>query len=338
MAIPSRADGGEGRAGAHLRLQTAADRLRFLWWQIQDAPDGLATGPVLAHPPGRGDPLHDEQAQPTLGAILGFQQPPQVRVLVLDGHVKMGAAQLHPQLQRRARVDHRVGDQLAGQQGRRPGQLLEPPVAAYLPHERPAGAGGSGHRLQDQPLPQPRRSIAGVSQGLVQAGIHRQTPCHPVPDEEVRHRRPGAGQHQGGARPAERRVPDRGEHLGAQRVDRLHLAKVADDRRWLLGQLLEDGPLDLWSGREVEPARQGQHDAPLTAGLLDPHRGLHLHRSPRQASYAGAPLPGRPAISSDEDEAAVQLSSKAGRTASVMRRIPCQRSTSTTCPTGAAAT
>jgi hypothetical protein len=40
-------------------------------------------------------------------------------------------------------------------------------------------------------------------------------------------------------------MPDRREHLGAERVDRLHLVEVADDRRWLLGQLLEDGPLDL---------------------------------------------------------------------------------------------
>jgi hypothetical protein len=66
-----------------------------------------------------------------------------------------------------------------------------------------------------------------------------------VPVEEVGHRRPGAGQHQGGAGPAECRMPDRREHLGAERVDRLHLVEVADDRRWLLGQLFEDGPLDL---------------------------------------------------------------------------------------------
>jgi hypothetical protein len=51
-------------------------------------------------------------------------------------------------------------------------------------------------------------------------------------------------------------MPDGGEHPGAQRVDRLHLVKVADDRRWLLGQLLEDGPLELGGGGQVKPASQ----------------------------------------------------------------------------------
>jgi hypothetical protein len=69
-------------------------------------------------------------------------------------------------------------------------------------------------------------------------------------------------------------MPDGGEHPGAQRVDRLHLVKVADDRRWLLGQLLEDGPLELGGGGQIKPASQGQHHAARLAGPLDPHRGL----------------------------------------------------------------
>ena len=35
--------------------------------------------------------------------------------------------------------------------------------------------------------------------------------------------------------------------------------------------------LDLWSGRGVEPTYQGQHHAPLMAGLLA-HRSLPLRR------------------------------------------------------------
>jgi hypothetical protein len=69
-------------------------------------------------------------------------------------------------------------------------------------------------------------------------------------------------------------MPDRGEHPAAQRVDRLHLGQVADDRRWVLGQLLEDGPLDLGSGGQVEPADQGQHHVSLVAGLLNAHPSL----------------------------------------------------------------
>jgi hypothetical protein len=58
------------------------------------------------------------------------------------------------------------------------------------------------------------------------------------------------------------------------RVDRVHLVKVADNRRWLLGQLLEDGPLELGGGGQVKPAGQGHHPSALLAGPLDPHRGL----------------------------------------------------------------
>jgi hypothetical protein len=68
-------------------------------------------------------------------------------------------------------------------------------------------------------------------------------------------------------------MADGGEHLGAQRVDRLHLAKITDDPRWLLGQLLEDGPLKLGDGGQLQPTDQGQHHTALLAGLLDPHRG-----------------------------------------------------------------
>jgi hypothetical protein len=95
--------------------------------------------------------------------------------------------------------------------------------------------------------------------------VHRQVARHPLLDEGVGHHPAGAAQHQGRARPAERGVPQGGEHLGAQRVDHLHLAEVADDRRWVLGQLLEDGPLDLWGGGQVEVAGQGQdHASPAT--------------------------------------------------------------------------
>src|SRR5215217_2177928 len=69
-------------------------------------------------------------------------------------------------------------------------------------------------------------------------------------------------------------MPHRGEHPGTQRVDLLHPAEVADDRRWRLGQLLEDGPLELESDGQVEPAGQGQHRTSLVAGLLNAHPSL----------------------------------------------------------------
>jgi hypothetical protein len=86
-------------------------------------------------------------------------------------------------------------------------------------------------------------------------------------------------------------MPDRGEHRGAQRIDRLHLGKVADDRRWLFGQLLEDGPLDLWGGGEVEPAGQSQHRVPLVAGPLDSHCSLPSPPQTGQPSHPGGRLP-----------------------------------------------
>src|SRR5512133_2273704 len=56
------------------------------------------------------------------------------------------------------------------------------------------------------------------------------------------------------------------------RVLRLHPAEVADDRWWLLGQLLEDDPLEPGGGARVEPTGQGQDHAFLLAGPLDSHR------------------------------------------------------------------
>jgi hypothetical protein len=244
-----------------------------LCWQLQSAPGGLAAILVLAHPPGAGHLVHDRQAQPAVGPVLGGQKPQEVRVLVVHRHLQPSAAQLDPQLRRRAGAHHRAGDQFAGQKPGRLDQLLELPAVAHLSHERPDSAGRSGHRTQRQPLPHPRRAGAGVDQGLVQAGIHRQARDHSQLQEDLGHRRLGAAQDQGRARPAKGGMPDGGEHPGAQRVDRLHPAEVADDRRWLLGQLLEDDPLEPGGGAWVEPAGQGQDHAFLLAGPLDSHRG-----------------------------------------------------------------
>jgi hypothetical protein len=52
------------------------------------------------------------------------------------------------------------------------------------------------------------------------------------------------------------------------------LAEVADDRRWVLGQLLEDGSPELRDRGQIEPPGQGQDHASLAMRLLDPHRGL----------------------------------------------------------------
>jgi hypothetical protein len=96
----------------------------FLWWQLQRAPGGLAAGPVLAHPPGGGKLVHDEQAQPAVGLLPGHQQPQQLRVLIVHRHMQPSAAQLHPQFHGGAGVHPEESDQLAGQQRRRVGQPL----------------------------------------------------------------------------------------------------------------------------------------------------------------------------------------------------------------------
>jgi hypothetical protein len=77
-------------------------------------------------------------------------------------------------------------------------------------------------------------------------------------------------------------MADRGKHASAQRVDRFDLAEVADDGGWLLGQLLEDGLLELGSVGQVKPTSQGQHHTALLAGLLELHRQSHpaaVHQS-----------------------------------------------------------
>ena len=273
MVRPVHADGHGGGAGSGLQLPVAVACGGVLWWQVQDAPDDLCRQPLLAHAPGRGDPVHDRQAPPAVGPLLRRLYRPQVRILILDRHVHLGAAQLHPQLQRRASVDRGVGDQLTSHQPGRLGHLLQSPAATHLTHEQPTVVGCRGHRPQREPLLQPRGSGARIGQCLVQAGVHRQAARRPLPQEGVGHHRTGAAQHQGSARPAEGGMADGGEHPGTQRVDRLQLAQVADDRRWVLGQLLEDGALELGDGGQVEPAGQGQHRAALVAGLLDPHRG-----------------------------------------------------------------
>lgn len=209
-----------------------------------------------------------------VGLALGRQEPQQVGVVVAHGHMQPGTAQLHPQLQRGTGAGHGQGDQLVGQQGRRVGQPLQPPAATHLADELPASSGRGGHWLQRQVLSQPGQPAADLGQRLVQAGVHRHPRRHPQLAQDLGYRWPGAAQHQGRARPVKGGVPDGGEHRGAQGVDPLHLAKITDDGRWLLGQVLEDGPLELGRGRQVEPAGEGQHDTALAAGPLDPHRSL----------------------------------------------------------------
>ena len=148
------------------------------------------------------------------------------------------------------------------------------PQRPHLADELPASSGRGGHWLQRQVLSQPGQPAADLGQRLVQAGVHRHPRRHPQLAQDLGHRWPGAAQHQGRARPVKGGVPDGGEHRGAQGVDPLHLAKITDDGRWLLGQVLEDGPLELGRGRQVEPAGEGQHDTALAAGPLDPHRSF----------------------------------------------------------------
>jgi hypothetical protein len=212
-----------------------------------------------AAPPRRWPPVHDLQTQPTVGPVLGRQHPPQIWVLVVHGHLQPRPPPLQPQLQGRPGMDPGVGTQLAGHQRRRLGQLPKPPAATHLPHERPASPGRGRGRPQGQPLPQPGRSAAGIGQRLIQGGIDRQMPGHPELEQGGGDRRPDRAQHQGRARPSQGGMADGGEHPGAQRVHRLHLAKVADERRRMLGQLLEDGPLQLGGGGHIQPTGQSQH-------------------------------------------------------------------------------
>jgi hypothetical protein len=50
-----------------------------------------------------------------------------------------------------------------------------------------------------------------------------------------------------------------GEHAGAQRVDRLHAAQVADDTFRLSGQLLAGNDPTWWAARRVTATTAGLH-------------------------------------------------------------------------------
>ena len=208
-----------------------------------------------------------------VGLALGRQEPQQVGVVAAHGHMQPGTAQLHPQLQRGTGAGHGQGDQLVGQQGRRVGQPLQPPAATHLADELPASSGRGGHWLQRQvPRSQGSRppTLASAWSRLGYIATR-----DAIPSWRRTSATGGRVPHSIRAVPGQSRAGCRMEvNTAAHRVDPLHLAKITDDGRWLLGQVLEDGPLELGRGRQVEPAGEGQHDTALAAGPLDPHRSF----------------------------------------------------------------
>jgi hypothetical protein len=83
----------------------------------------------------------------------------------------------------------------------------------------------------------------------------------PLPDEDLGDNPAGPAQHQGRARPAQRRMPRGGEHFSAPRGRSPPPGQVADDRWWVPGQLHEHGQC-----RTCPWARQARNIGSLAKG------------------------------------------------------------------------
>jgi hypothetical protein len=82
----------------------------------EGAPNDLAALGVGLRSPCHRDPLHQPQAAATLAIWVIAEQAWQSPVLVAHRDVQQLPAQLQPEQHVRPGVDHRVGDQLVGQQ------------------------------------------------------------------------------------------------------------------------------------------------------------------------------------------------------------------------------
>ena len=157
------------------RLGRARVRLRHLLrWQLQGAPGDLAAGRVLAHPPGAGHLVHDQETETVVGLALGRQEPQQVGVA--HGHMQPGPRSSTRSC-RRARVTARATSSLASRAAGSPAPPA--PAATHLADELPASSGRGGHWLQRQVLSQPGQPAADLGQRLVQAGAS--PPATPSP-------------------------------------------------------------------------------------------------------------------------------------------------------------
>jgi hypothetical protein len=88
-------------------------------------------------------------------------------------------------------------------------------------------------------------------------------------------------------------VDDGREHRGADRVDRVDAAQVTDDPVRPLGQVLEQYPLNLRGGEQVDRPGEGDHHAAIAHGMVDLHRDLPASLSPSSllAGYSRSQVP-----------------------------------------------
>ena len=269
---PPRGDPGRGRPAG----PAATDRwLRSL--QVEGAPDDLAAVGMAVDPPGAGELLDQPQPTSTLGLRVGDgDQAQQPRAAVTHRQVQQVPAQLHPQPQLGAGMDHGVGDQLAGHQhgpihqgGVGEGEL---PVAQHLPDKRAGGGRRGPDGGQHQLIAQGRWSGHGRVQGILEAGVQLQEVRHREQAEDLGHGRLGATQQEAGAWPAAGGVVGHGGEDGrAHRVQGVDLGQVADHREGLLAEVFQEGPLDLGDAGQVDAAGKGDHLAAVPGGVLDLH-------------------------------------------------------------------
>jgi hypothetical protein len=186
------------------------------------------------------------------------------------------AAQLQPQPELGVSVDYRVGDQFVGHQHRPVdrggvghGQL---PVLADLAHKGPGCCRSGRGRGQPQLVAKIRRARHGLVDGLIDIGVQPQEMRHLQPAQDLGHRRLCAAQQEASGRPAAGRVVGhRGEDGGAHRIEILHPGQVADERERLVAEVLEQGPLDLGDGVDVDAASEGNDQAAVSRGAPDLH-------------------------------------------------------------------
>ena len=155
-----RAEECEVGRGSRGRRRTAHPR------GLEGAPDDLAAGVMRLCTPRRGDPVDQSQAAATLALWIIAAQAWQTPVQVVDRDVQQLPAQLQPQPQVRPGVDHRVGDQLAGQQLRLVAQLpvgwRQPPRAQGLADE----PSSDGRRDRGRRQPQLLATLLLLADGL----------------------------------------------------------------------------------------------------------------------------------------------------------------------------
>lgn len=110
----------------------------------------------------------------------------------------------------------------------------------------------------------------GLVQGVLDGGVQRQEVRDPQTVQDLGHGRLGAAQQEAGLWPVAGGLVGHGrEDGGADWVQGVHAAEVADNPEWLRREVLEQNAADLGSGEQVDLAAEGDYQAAVPGRVRD---------------------------------------------------------------------